>query len=168
MTNKNYKIPIEELKNLWENEGTWGKWRDLLKTGYESNETYFEFGLMPNIQDSDFIIVVNHIHEISLNSGGLAIGNSVITPSNQRVGTQEIIRDKIRKPIIYYVSREFYQNIIDEARQIFEEYKNEETICFWSIPNKWFDNTNLVGFIQDNIVLKGIKDNWPRKDWYWP
>ncbi|MCR6641671.1 MAG: hypothetical protein NVV82_22440 [Sporocytophaga sp.] len=158
------KININKLKTLWDKEGVWGEWRNLLKLGYDENEKYFEFGLMMDYRRLDAKIIVNHFYHINLSSDNMKInpdwtilkGNHQINPNLYDGG----IKLSIVEPNIY-------ENMIEDAKLIFEEYKTEDTICFWSIPNKWFKDTSLVKFIEENLP-KDIPESSPRQDWYWP
>ncbi|ADB40274.1 hypothetical protein [Spirosoma linguale] len=152
------KIPKEKLVELIFQEQTLGEWRHLLKEGYSPNDYYFEFGLHPTklTNKDEFKIVINHhwpirLGKIKNDDYGWLITNSPL-PQEGRKNTLSV-DDKT------------YDTLLEEADMIYQEYKMEDSICFWSIPNKWFANTKLVQLIEKKIPPVGP---WSRADWYWP
>lgn len=152
------KISIQKIEKLIANDPTDSLWRKILKEGYEPNEYYFEFGLFPKyLRDYDnFEIILNHSFPVWLQRlNDKNSSNSVITADIS--GNQE--RNK------YLVDSNTLDIFFQEATSIFHEYRKSDGGAFFSIPNKWFEDTQLIQFITKTIHPEGM---WARADWYWP
>jgi hypothetical protein len=166
---------MDQLRELWQKEGFYGEWRKLLKTGYRSGEPYFEFGLQegknPNF---DYKLILDHEVPIWLCSKDSNFrGEFVITPDNQKANETDIVErtePKHFKYQIFYVDDSSYEQMKSDANSIYQEYQDEERVCFWSIPNQWFQDLSLIRFITSRIVLSDDYRQFPRsrQDWYWP
>jgi len=169
------RIPIDKLRYMWEEQGTQGEWRKILKNGYKPVDFYFEFGLMPEKEhECEYRIILDHEVPVWLCPGQTDFKREyAIEPDNARAGETEFIESKKVKDFRFhtlYVSEEDYTQFITDAQLIYKEYCDEYIICFWGIPNKWFHDLALVQFITDQIVLS--KDYIHRRhsshSWYWP
>lgn len=169
------RIPIETLREMWQQEGVDGEWRRLLRQGYDPEELYFEFGLMPEKQRGcHYRIILEHKVPVWLcPQQSPFAGLYVIRPRNECAGEIEIKASKENNRIHYqtfFVTEPAFTTMLDDAARIFSLYQNEESVCFWSIPNKWFAELALIQFITQNIVLKADfrAHLHGRRSWYWP
>lgn len=168
-------IELNELRVFWEKEGVFGDWRELLKRGYQKDELYFEFGLMPDTQSNcDFKIILDHEIPVFLCPEGVEKkGEHVIKLDEEKRGKVEVeLKDNPPrfKFKTYFIGSEEYLLIKKEAEKIFNLYGDDEIICFWSIPNKWFEDTLLVKFLREKIVESEDYDQYRsgKTAWYWP
>ena len=137
------RIPVETLREMWQQEGIDGDWRRMLKQGYAPEELYFEFGLMPEKQSGcHYRIILEHKVPLWLcPQPSPFTGLYVIRPHHQRAGEVEIKTSKASSELRYhtfFVTESAFAIMLDDAAQIFSLYQDEESVCFWSIPNKWF------------------------------
>ena len=165
------RIPIDQLRLMWKEEGFWGPWRERLKSSYAPGELYFEFGLVPepNRQRGDYRIVLDHEVHVQLSPSDISLrGQYVIKADPSRAGEQQV--DANHKYHTLFVTDAEYAEFLNNASRIYAEYKDEDIGCFWSIPKKWFSDLQLIRFLADRIVLTEDYRNRPRtrQDWYWP
>lgn len=164
------RIPSETLRAMWQKEGVHGDWRRLLKEGYDPGEPYFEFGLMPEKNDGcNYRIVLNHKVPVWLCPATVSFrGLYVIRPLNERAGEVEV--ENGGRYHTFFVTEEAYAGMLADAAHIFALYQDDDTVCFWSIPNKWFGESGLIRFISQNLVAtEEFQDLVPgRESWYWP
>lgn len=169
------RIPIETLREMWRKGGVWGDWRRRLREGYAPGERYFEFGLMPERHHGcHYRVVLNHHVPVWLCPAGSTFRSIyVIRPQNERAGEVEI-READRKAGVHYhtffVTEEAYAGMLADAAHIFALYEDEDSVCFWSIPHKWFGETGLIRFISEKIAATDeFRDlDLGRESWYWP
>lgn len=169
------RIPMEALRDMWKKEGIYGNWRRVLKEGYKLGELYFELGLMPEKEKAcDYRFILDHEVPVWLCPSGDGFrGEYVIRPDDSRAGEIVVFKSDKVKGFRYhtcYVAQETYNVMLMDAAHIFATYGDEETVCFWSIPNKWFDDLVLIQFVADKIVMTDDYKNRPRSrhTWYWP
>lgn len=164
------KIPIDDLRCTWQQQGFWGPWRQLLREGSVPGETFFEFGVMPEEQKKygDYRVVLDHEVFVRLCPADNSFqGPYVIRPDDRRAGYAKTMEGRNRT---FFVTEREYAQLMEDARQIYDEYKDEARVCFWSIPNKWFENLFLIRFITEKIVDTDEYRNRPRPrdTWFWP
>ena len=169
------RLPLEALRNLWEEEGIHGDWRRMLKDGYRSGELYFEFGLMPEKKKAcNYRLILDHEVPVWLCSGDTEFrGEYVIRPDDARAGDEVVSASDNIEGFRYhtlYVTEAAYNAMLADAARIFASYRDDEIVCFWSIPNKWFADLALIQFITENIVATDYYESRPqsRSTWYWP
>lgn len=108
----------------------------------------------------DVDLIVNHHYHISLISTHIPLrGYSFI-----KSGVAEVQLSDNRT---YHLPSEMYELMKKEAEEIYSQYKDDDFYCFWSIPNKWFEEMELIKFITE-FISPSLSLNWPRQDWYWP
>jgi hypothetical protein len=170
------RIPVDKLREMWKREGIHGDWRNILKKDYKPGELYFEFGLMPEKHHKcNYRIILDHEVRVLMCPKYVVLqGEYVIRPDNTKAGEVEVLESDKAKGFRYhtfYVTDEDYREMINDATRIYEEYRDEVIVCFWSIPNRWFSDLSLVRFITGHIVLSQDYRNRRRSsrlDWYWP
>jgi hypothetical protein len=155
---------------MWETEGVHGSWRKLLHEGYAPGETYFEFGVMPEKRKEfgDYRVVLDHDVFVRLCPKDNPLrGQYVIRPDDIKAGRVDTEDGRYKT---FYVLEAEYSQMLKEAQQIYDEYKNEIIVCFWSIPNKWLSDCFLIKFIAENIVeTDGYRNRIRGRDsFFWP
>lgn len=165
------KIPLDELRVLWEQQGYWGTWREMLRKGYSAEDVYFEFGLVPeqNRRRGDYKIVLDHEVQVQLCPADVSVkGQYVIKEARSPEGHHEGDTGPRYRAVM--VSSAEYAEMLDNASYIYEQYKDEDVVCFWGIPNKWFSDLLLIRVITDHIILTDDykKRTRTRADWFWP
>jgi hypothetical protein len=168
------RLPIGQLRALWEKEGEHGPWRALLRAGYGAKEPYFEFGVMPEPAGDpcEYRVVLDHEVPVSLCPANANVRRVwVIRPDEGRAGQIDVQQDE--QGFHYhtlFVSPQDYATLRSEAERISKEYADERSISFWSVPNKWFADTQLVQLLTRNIVNTADYQQRPalRQSWYWP
>jgi hypothetical protein len=165
------RIGIDQLRSLWKQQGIYGSWREILKSDYQPGELYFEFGLMPekSRQNGDYRIVLDHEVHVQLVPPDVKLSREyIIRPDASKAGKREV--DTTHRYHTLFVTPTQYTGMVEDASRIYEEYKDDDIVCFWSIPNKWFADCSLVQFLTDEVVLTEDykKRISTRQDWYWP
>lgn len=152
------KISMQEIEKLMTNDPIDSVWRKVLKEGYEPDEYYFEFGLFPKYlkEYDNFEIILNHSFPVRLK-------RTIEENSSSSVITADILNNQGKSK--YLVDADTLDIFFQEATMIFHEYRKSDGGAFFSIPNKWFSDTQLVQFISEKIHPEGM---WARADWYWP
>ncbi len=158
------KINAENLLQLMQNDD----WRKELKKGYEENEPYYEFGILPLTlpyqSEQGFLLLLNHHLEIYFTSVPINKGDMLVCPNDNKVGKkEEIITTKSRPITIYYLSQQEWQICCAEAAQIRKDYEQIRDGFFLSIPNKWYEQTFIINFVNEHfdVIPRPVKSHFP-------
>jgi len=158
------KINAERLLLLMQN----ADWHKELKKGYEENEPYYEFGILPLAlpyqSEQGFLLLLNHHLEIYFTSAPTNKGDLMVRGDDNRAGEKEETTTTKGQPItICYLSQQEWQICCAEAAQIRKDYEQIRDGFFLSIPNKWYEQSTIIAFVDKNfsIVPRPIKSRFP-------
>jgi hypothetical protein len=170
---QNLRIRLDDLRPLWQSDPRYGAWRVRLRTGYRPDEPYFEFGVMRelNAQACEYRVVLDHEVPVYLcRSMPPKQYEWMIVVDDAHAGQSESpgLGDFTLHTL--FVSGSDYEQLRRDAEEIIRDYGDEEIVSFWSIPNKWFGDTQLVHLLDERVVSTRDYQERPRSrhTWYWP
>ena len=160
-----YRINAEKLLSLMKEDHHWGK---ALKTGYQENEAYFEFGVLPIslpfVSKQGVWLLLNHHFDIYFMPTPTNKGDFVVCPSDDKAGTKHnLISSSGCETCILYISTTQWEQCRQEAEMIRNDYSIVRGGFFISIPNKWYEETNIIKIVNQlyPVVPRPAKSRFP-------
>ncbi len=164
-----YRINADALLLLMQQSD----WNKALKTGYEEGENYFEFGILPLSlpfkSEQGFVSLLNHhlfVYFLPTPSSPKPLdrGDMLICVSDKKAGLHDTFVNSAGYKIpVFYITCSQWEQCQQEAEMIKNDYQNVRGGFFISIPNKWYEETNIIKIVNQlyPVVPRPAKSRFP-------